>query len=373
MNNKLINHLKELFVKHDYLDLNTFLNIILYDKKLGFYKSIKLKKDELIGQKGHFTTGPEISQLFGELVGIWILQLCRENNFCNINLLELGPGKGTLMKDILKIFSQQKRTIKIKIHLLELSKVLKSYQKENLKNYCHDLKWYNNIFKIKDQLNDNPTIIVSNEFFDCFPINQFTFYKTKNIFTKKIVKLRENKFFFDEKVLNSQDIPLISNIIKNDLDKLNEKTIIEYSTLLSSHIDEICKILIKNTGAKLLIDYGRNNPYGDTLQSVFKNKKSNLFDKIGESDYSSLVDFRNIKNIVENKNLQFYPIKTQREFLLEMGINERVENLSLSATQFEKRDLLAGYERLISKRQMGEIFKVNCFSNKNLVVPIFKL
>ena len=373
MNNKLINHLKELLIKDNYLDLNTFLNVILYDKNFGFYNSIKLNENDLIGKKGHFITGPEISQLFGELIGIWILQLCRENNFHNINLLELGPGKGTLMKDILRIVSQQKETIKIKVHLLEFSKALKSFQKENLKNYSHELKWHKNIFKIKDNLNNDPIIIISNEFFDCFPINQYTFYKRKNIYTKKIVKLHENNFFFDEKVLDPQDIPLVFNIIKNDYDKLNKETIIEHSPLVSSYVNEICKIILKNKGAKLLIDYGKNDPYGDTLQSVFKNQRSNLFDKIGESDYSSLIDFRNIKQIVKNNNLQFYLLKTQREFLLEMGINKRIENLSLHANRFERRDLLSGYERLISKRQMGDIFKVNCFSNKNLVVPIFKL
>ena len=189
MNKKLINHLQELLIKKNYLDLNTFLNVILYNKQFGFYNSIKLKKNELIGPKGHFITAPEISQLFGELLGIWILQLCRENNFYNINLLELGPGKGTLMKDILRIFAQQKENLNIKIHLLEFSKVLKSYQKEKLKQYCYQLKWYDNIFKIKDQLNDNPIIVISNEFFDCLPINQYKFYKTKNIYTKKIVKL----------------------------------------------------------------------------------------------------------------------------------------------------------------------------------------
>ena len=80
-----------------------------------------------------------------------------------------------------------------------------------------------------------------------------------------------------------------------------------------------------------------------------------------------------LPKIVENKNLLYYQLKTQREFLLEMGINKRVENLSLNANQFERRDLLSGYERLVSKRQMGDIFKVNCFSNRNLEVPIFKL
>ena len=371
MNNKLINHLKELLIKNNYLDLYTFLDVILYDKQFGFYNSINFKKNELIGKKGHFTTAPEISQLFGELVGIWILQLCKENHFHNINLLELGPGKGTLMKDILRIFSQQKENIKIKIHLLEFSKVLKSYQKENLKQYGHELKWYNNIFKIKDQLNDNPTIIISNEFFDCLPINQYKFYKTKNIYTKKIVRLDKNNFFFDEQVLEPQDIPFISNIIKKDFDKLNEETTIEHSPFVLSHINQICDIILKNKGANLLIDYGKNDPYGDTLQSVFKNERSNLFNKIGESDYSSLVDFSNIEQIVENKNLQYYQLKTQREFLLEMGINKRIENLSLNANEFERRDLLSGYERLVSKRQMGDIFKVNCFSDKNLFVPIF--
>ena len=373
MQRNLFNYLKKIFGKDKYLDLEKFLNVILYDKKYGFYNTIDKTNGELIGNKGHFITGPEISQLFGELIGVWVLELCKNNKFKNINLIELGPGKGTLMSDVLRVLSRQNKSLKITIHLLEFSDKLKSFQTETLKKFNFSVLWYKDIFKLKYKLNNNPTIIISNEFFDCLPINQFKFYKSKNKFTKVIIKLNENKFSFDEKLLKDQEVPIICKNLTKNPDNLKDETIIEYSGLISSYVDEICKIILNNNGANLIIDYGKENPFGSTIQSVYKNQKSNFFDHIGQSDYSSLVDFKNIKNIVEGNNLLFYSLKTQKDFLIDMGINNRIENLSLKSTILERRELMSGYERLISKRQMGEIFKVNCFAKKNVVVPIFKV
>ena len=131
--------------------------------------------------------------------------------------------------------------------------------------------------------------------------------------------------------------------------------------MITSYLSEICNLIKINNGICLSIDYGKNGPYGSTIQSVYKNKKSLFFENIGESDYSSLVDFNNIKNIIGKNGLFCFPLQSQRDFLLKMGINFRIEKLAKNATNLEKKNLLNSYERLVSKRYMGGLFKVNCF------------
>lgn len=360
--NNLSTFLKNEIKKKNYLDLNDFLNIILYEKDLGFYNNLNKSENELIGSKGHFITSPEISQLFGELIGIWILNVCDKLGFNAINLLELGPGKGSLMNDILRVLKNSKSKIEINLHLLEVSEKLKIFQKQKLDRFNISKIWYDDIVKIKNNLNKKPIIIISNEFFDCFPIRQYKYNKVKNDFTKVVIKLRDNNFYICEKEIDEEDNKYIKTVINKQITSLDDKTVIEYSPMISLYLNEICNLIKINNGICLSIDYGKNDPYGSTIQSVYRNSKSLFFEKIGESDYSCLVDFNNIKKIVENNGLFCFPLQSQRDFLLKMGINFRIENLAKNATNLEKKNLLSSYERLISKRYMGGLFKVNCFS-----------
>ena len=131
-------------------------------------------------------------------------------------------------------------------------------------------------------------------------------------------------------------------------------------------MENISLILKKLDGCALLIDYGKYNPYENTLQSVYKNKKIHILDKIGYCDYSSLVDFSNLEKIARDNGLITYSKTTQRDFLLNLGIKFRAENLAKFATPKQKRNILSALERLTSKKHMGDIFKVFCISKNKL-------
>lgn len=362
MNDFLLSQIKKKIKYEKFIELEEFLEILLYDKKFGFYKTLDNNQSQLIGSEGHFVTSPEISQVFGELIGIWIFNVCEKHNFESINLLELGPGKGSLMSDILRTLKNYKNKIHLNVHLVEISESLKSFQKKSLKQFNLPIYWHNDIFNIKNNINGKPIVIISNEFFDCFPIRQYKYNICNNKFSKIVIKLKEKSFYFSDVKINEEDISLINSIIDKNINSLDDQIIIEYSPMISVYINEICELIKENNGICLNIDYGKNDPYGSTIQSIHKNKKSSFFENIDDSDYSSLVDFNNIRKIVEGNGLFCFPLQTQRNFFLKMGINHRVESLSKNATSTQKHRLINSYERLISRRYMGDLFKVNCFS-----------
>ena len=130
------------------------------------------------------------------MIGTWILNVCGKLYFNDINLLELGPGKGSLMNDILRVLNNSKNKIQINVHLLEVSDKLKMFQKKKLDKFNIQKIWYDNIFNIKKNLNKKPIIIISNEFFDCFPIKQYKYNKTKNKFNEIVIRLKRKFLFF---------------------------------------------------------------------------------------------------------------------------------------------------------------------------------
>tara|TARA_B100000287_G_scaffold107027_1_gene99280 strand:+ start:1318 stop:2442 length:1125 start_codon:yes stop_codon:yes gene_type:complete len=358
--------IKDKICQDDFLDLEKFLKIILYEKKYGFYNQINNFQKKLIGKNGHFVTAPEISQIFGELIAIWLIDYFYKSNSSCINLIELGPGNGTLMHDILRVINQQKNiNLKINLYFLETSSKLKQIQHENIDHYKYKKYWYKKLSVLKKNLTNSPTIFLANEFFDCLPISQYKFFEHENEWKKKCLKIQGNKFYFDHIEINNIDEELIKKINSNSTTNIKEKKFIEYSPMATEIMLQIVDIIDDLDGCALFIDYGKSHPFGNTLQAVYKNKKVPLLKEIGNCDYSSLVDFSNMKNIATSKGLKVYPLISQREFLLRLGIKERAENLAKNATNLQKRNILSEVERLISKIHMGEIFKVFCITKNS--------
>ncbi|POG51961.1 SAM-dependent methyltransferase, partial [Wolbachia sp. wRi_2] len=149
------------------ISISDFMNAVLYHEKYGYYTS-KLP----LGKDGDFTTAPEISQLFGEVIAVWIMhtweKLGKPSKF---SLVELGPGKGTLIHDIIRVTKKYSSFFNsMLIHLVEISPTLRKIQKEKLKSL--DVNWHKNI----DNLPEQPTIFLANEFFDALPIDQFVYH-----------------------------------------------------------------------------------------------------------------------------------------------------------------------------------------------------
>ena len=332
--------IKDLIKKSGPISLSQYMEICLWDDENGYYTS-----NQVLGENGDFITSPEISQTFGELIGLWALSFYQE--FINKKYLcitELGSGRGTLLKDAIRtIYKVTNNKINLEITILEKSERLITLQKENLKN--KNVKWISDI----KGLSLEPQIIIANEFFDALPINQYV-RSNKGWHEKKIaIKNGELCFSLENKIW----VP--SNSIFSDF-KIGDT--LEYSEQTISIFSNICNHLIQYDGVLLLVDYGNISGIGDTLQAVNKHKFLGVLEKPGQNDLSSHVNFRLLKEIALKKNLYVSPIKEQRSFLLELGIKERLKSLTKNVSLAIAETVNSEIKRLIDPDKMGSLFKV---------------
>lgn len=287
------------------MPVDRYMELCLAHPQHGYYM-----KQDPFGQAGDFVTAPEISQIFGEMIGIWaITQWQKLGAPENCALVEAGPGRGTLMADILRAIKVVP-SFKPEIHLVEISPVLKRKQKEKLGD---GISWHNKIPEL-----DKPSIFIANEFFDALPIKQFI-GKTERKIVAENGRLAFNLAVEDGLVKETCPIAL-----------------------------ELMKQISHNYAAGIIIDYGYiENRKIDTLQALRGHNYTSPLENPGDCDLTAHVDFGGLASISEKK----CQITTQREFLLAHGADVRAKILN------KENDL----DRLISKNQMGELFKVLCF------------
>ena len=257
--NKIINILKE----KKSMPLDKFINIALYSKKFGYY----MKKNPF-GKEGDFITAPLVSNLFGEMLAIWCIAFWEHmDKPKKILLVELGPGDGSLCKDLLKTFKQFKNFYNsLEIKLLEISENLKAIQKVKLNN--KKVKWIKKI----DEINYGPIIFIGNEFFDSLPIKQI-YKKDKLYFEKHVTLSNDNKKIrFLYKKANYNLIKIIQ-----DLNLTDTGNFIEYPVKAIKFLETIAKKINKFGGGLVVFDYGyKVKKKQNTLQSVKNHKKINL-------------------------------------------------------------------------------------------------
>ena len=326
------------------LPVDKFIENVLYNKKVGYYTS-----KTPFGKTGDFLTAPGVSNLFSEIVGIWLISTwnCfgRPKKF---NVVELGPGDGSLTKILLRTFQQFPTFYNAtNIYLYERSDLLKKLQKKKINN--QKVKWINNFSDIKK----GPIIFFGNEFFDAIPIKQFA--RKKNLLFEKYYLLnKKNKINEIYKKALSKDILQVNKfkILKN-LD------FIEFPKLGLNELEKIIKKISKLEGGLLLIDYGYLTPQNkNTLQSILKHKKNNLFNNLGKADITSLVNFGLLSEYFTKNNLKVKKIVTQKFFLEKMGIIDRANILSQKMSFKEQSNLYLRLKRLLDTKMMGNLFKV---------------
>ena len=332
--------IKDLIKKRGPIRISQYMEICLWDDKNGYYKS-----NQVFGGNGDFITSPEISQTFGELIGLWALSFYQEFiNKKRLSITELGSGRGTLLKHAIRtIYKVTNNKINLEITILEKSERLITLQKENLKN--KNVKWISDI----KGLSLEPQIIIANEFFDALPINQYV--RSNEGWYEKKIAIKNDKLCFtlDNKIWVPSD-SIFSDFKIGDTLEYSERTISIFSN--------ICNHLIKYDGVLLLVDYGNISGIGDTLQAVNKHKFKDVLEKPGQSDLSSHVNFRLLKEIAIKKNLYVSPVKEQRNFLLELGIEERLKSLTKNVSLALAETVESEIKRLIDPDKMGSLFKV---------------
>ena len=332
------------FPKSKKIPIDKFIENALYDKNYGYYS-----KKIPFGKNGDFTTAPEISFLFSEMLAIWIVSFWEHLNKPKIfNIVELGPGSGKMGSALIRVFKKFPDFFcSANIFLYEKSKNLKKLQKKTL--FGERIKWIESFKNIKS----GPVIFIGNEFFDAIPIKQYK--KINNILYEKYVKLENSSkvkvFLRKVKLKNIKDLKKF-NLLRN-------QSFIEFPKQGLKELDLITSTIKKLNGGLLLIDYGFLKQEGvDTLQSVKNHKKNMLFQNIGSEDITSLVNFNLLKTYFKKKNLKTNNIITQEFFLKKMGIINRAQILSKKMNFKEKTELYYSLQRLLNPKQMGELFKL---------------
>ena len=332
------------FKKTKTLPVDKFFQNVLYDKKNGYYNS-----KTPIGSLGDFITAPSISNLFSEMIAIWIVSTWEIiGKPKNINIVELGPGNGSLTKILIKVFKRFPEFNKSsKIYLLEISSLLKKIQKNNIQS--SKVKWINDLKDIKK----GPIIFFGNEFFDAIPIKQFKL-DNRNIFEKFYMLGENNKI----KIIFKKTSKKYSKVLKSYKTLKNLK-FIEFPKFGFDELKKITRKIKKLGGCLLIIDYGYINSSGrDTIQSVMRHKKNYPLKNLGKADITSHVNFSLLKEFFLKNNLKVKNTITQKDFLTNMGILQRAEILTKKMNFRDQSNLYLRLKRLLSPNLMGELFKV---------------
>ncbi len=331
------------------IPLDEFINNALYHPKKGYYmKNIPFGKD------GDFVTAPNISKIFSEMVFLWTISYWRKfYKNKKINIVELGAGNGEMMHQLVctsKKFLEFNS--KCNFIIYEKSQNLIKLQKQKLKR--NNIKWIKNL----DKLEDNPTIFLGNEFLDALPIKQYI--KTNNVWFERYIQKKGGLYNFSNMEFNIKKVEKKLNLKISKNQKFLEISFEEYNI-----IKKLNKIVEKNGGCMLFIDYAYlKDKMEDTLQAVKKHKKVNIFNEVGNSDLSHLINIPYLKKMTKQLNLELV-YNTQRNFLINLGILKRAEILAANKSFLEKANIYYRINRLIDRKQMGELFKVICLYKKS--------
>lgn len=357
----LSDHFVALIREEGPISIATFMADALGHPERGYY----MARDPL-GAAGDFTTAPEISQVFGELIGLWCAHIWeRMDRPSPVRLVELGPGRGTLMADLLRAthvtpdFADA-----VDIHLVETSPALKAAQHAQLGNRP---TWHRRF----EDIPEGPMLLIANEFFDALPIRQFV--QTDRGWCERCVGVSEdtqdkNTEPHFEFVLAPH--PIGERMIPTAIHGASVGSIAEYCPAGQSLAAQIGGRLTKHLGAALIIDYGHTqSAAGDTLQAVHKHAYHAPLEAPGTADLTAHVDFQSLAKAAHTAGAKVMEPTTQAEYLHAMGITERAARLTSNATVTQKSDIAAAMHRLTAPDQMGTLFKALCLCHPDLSDP----
>ena len=341
------------------LNLARYMSLCLAHGEHGYY----MKKDPL-GVLGDFTTAPEISQMFGELIGLWCANIWQSMGApASMLLAELGPGRGTLMADVLRAIrsAAPQFMAALEVHLVETSPVLREKQAEALRPSGIVPRWHERV----EDVPPGAAIFIANEFFDALPIHQYQ--KTPEGWRERLVGAAEQGGF--EMALS----PLCAkeDYLPEKLRKAPVGAVAEVSPGRDKVMAAIAKRLARQAGAMLVIDYGHvKTAHGDSFQAVRNHQYADPLHSPGDADLTSHVDFEHMADIARDNGAAVHGPITQAEFLTRLGIEARARALGARADEAMKTQLEKALHRLTHKEQMGELFKVLCVTSPTPASPL---
>ncbi len=308
-----------------------------------------------LGAGGDFTTAPEISQMFGELIGLWMLEAWNAMGRPSpVHLVELGPGRGTLMADLLRATKLLPDFASAaQVHLVETSPVLRLKQQETLSSSPLSIQWHERL----EDVPEGPLLLVANEFFDALPIRQFI--ATERGWCERLIGAEGDDLIFGLRAEAEQALG----------QPLRIGDVLEWPAMSIDIMQAISRRIARGTGAALIVDYGYWGPaFGDTLQALKQHVYVDPLGEPGEADLTTHVDFHRLAQAASVQDLRTHGLATQGDFLLALGIEARASSLKKRATPAQSTDIDAALARLTERgdKGMGELFKVLAVTHKGL-------
>jgi len=344
-NNLLADHLCELIDRQGPLSIADYMDICLGHPDWGYYR-----RQDPLGRAGDFITAPEISQMFGELIGLWCAdQWLRAGQKPGTQLVELGPGRGTLMADALRAAALVPGfTESTQVHFVETSPALRTEQAKRVT----DASWHDHL----DQVPPGPLLLIANEFFDALPIRQFI-RTDRGWCERHVTKSGAGRAAPTFTITLGQD-PVSPDLLPVAVRDAPKGSMAEICPAAENIIRDLAARLRTDGGAALIIDYGHTKSApGDTLQAVRNHKFADPFTDPGDADLTAHVDFAALVSAALSEDARVDGPVTQRDFLIDLGIETRAETLR-TKTPAAAAEINAALERLIGEAEMGTLFKV---------------
>jgi NADH dehydrogenase [ubiquinone] 1 alpha subcomplex assembly factor 7 len=342
------------------MPVGEYMSLCLADGEHGYYTT-----HDPFGAGGDFITAPEVSQMFGEMIGLWMAAVWKQMGAPeNLRIVELGPGRGTMMKDALRAAKVMPGfRDAIVVHLVEISPALEARQQQTLASLGTPVYWHRALAEVPA----GPAIVVANEFFDALPINQAV--KGENGWHERAVEIDEQgRFAF---TAAADPLPQFDLLLPAAVRNAPEGSIFEWRSDVIAM--ELGQRLTREGGAALVIDYGHaESAAGDTLQAVGRHAFASPLSAPGTVDLTAHVDFQALMAAVESMGVNGFGPLTQSQFLRRLGILTRAASLKAkSADPAVATTVDAALKRLISEGEagMGALFKAAAFAHPSLGVP----
>ncbi|MEP3048289.1 MAG: class I SAM-dependent methyltransferase [Roseibium sp.] len=338
-----------------------YMSICLSDPEYGYYTT-----RDPFGEKGDFITAPEVSQMFGELIGaVCMGGYAAISNPEHFELVELGPGRGTLMADFLRMAALNDDFINAAhLNFVEMSPRLRDIQTRTLSKAPLQPGFLEHFQDVPDK----PIILIANEFFDALPIHQFV--KTQDGWLERQVGLSDTgDLTFG---LGSARLPDTS--VPADAKSSPDGTILETQPAANAIAETIGAHLAKHGGIALLIDYGYSKSApGDTLQALYRHTFDDPLSNPGNADLTAHVNFEALAAAATKSGAIALPLLEQGEFLLRSGLLERAGRLGSGKSRQQQETIHEAVERLAGPDQMGQLFKVLAITGGDVVLPPFDI
>lgn len=363
MSTPLARKIKALIRTNGPISVTDFFALCLADPEYGYYRT-----RDPFGLAGDFVTAPEVSQLFGEMLGVFLVHAWQKHGGPqDVRLAEIGPGRGTMMADMLRVIARLAPQLyeNATIHLVETSPKLRAVQHETLGTHASRVAWHDSF----EELPEGFVLLAANELFDAIPIRQFV--KTASGFRERLVGLdAEDELTFAAGVAGIDPVLLPENH-----KAVADGTIFEIAPAREAVMLAIGERIARFGGTAAIIDYGHfSTGFGDTLQAVLKHDFDPPLAHPGEADLTSHVDFERLAGAAATAGLHIHGMLHQGDFLVGLGIGERASALGRNRDETTLRSILADVDRLAGSGvgKMGDLFKVLAVGSAPLALLPFR-